>query len=171
MKMAGSETFKLFIGAFNLLSITRTQNGAVIADITYGEHPAGVISYTPTGYMAAVLTATDPELRPQELTLPAQSNQSVTDWAEVGEHTLAYSGPFHFSKINSFDSRKGEVIHGPLLTATLPRFVGSLQTRQFEFSEDNKFLTLIGNLGEGVVDTLVWQRLEHNDVFNQTSFS
>lgn len=171
MKMAAHNSFKLFIGAFNLLNITRTQNDAIIADITYGEHPAGVISYTPTGYMSAVLTATDPELRPQELTLPAQTNQSVTEWAEVGEHTLAYSGPFRFSRIDSNDGKKGEVIHGPLLTATLPRFVGSLQKRQFEFSEDNKFLTLIGNLGNGVVDTLVWQRLEQNDVFNQTTTS
>lgn len=169
MKMAAHDSLKLFVGAFNLLNITRTQNDAVIADITYGEHPAGVISYTPTGYMSAVLTSTDPDLRPQALTLPAQANQSVTDWAEVGEHTLAYAGPFHFSRIDSSDGRKGEVIHGPLITATLPRFVGSLQTRQFEFSEDNKFLTLIGNLGSGVIDTLVWQRLEHNDVFNRTS--
>lgn len=159
--MTSTRSHELFVGAFKLLSIVRTKDGVTIADITYGEHPAGVISYTPSGFMSAVLTASDPELRPQELTLPAREDQTAEHWAEVGKHTLGYAGPFYFNNSEtSEDGMKGEVVHGPLLTATLPSWVGSLQRRKFVFSEDSKYLTLIGHLGNGVVDNLTWERLE-----------
>ena len=116
--------------------------------------------------MSAVLTATDPELRPSELTLPAQDNQTDHEWAEVGRHTLAYAGPFYFdeSKV-SVDGLSGEIIHGPLLTSTLPTFVGSCQHRQFQFTEDGKYLTLVGDLGNGIIDNLKWERLERSISF------
>lgn len=159
--MSSARSFELFVGAFQLLSIVRTKDDMTIADVTYGEHPAGVISYTPTGFMSAVLTASDSKLRPQELTLPARESQTIEDWAEVGKHTLGYAGPFHVDQdVTSEDGFTGEVVHGPLLTATLPSWVGSLQKRKFEFSQDGKYLTLIGHLGNGVVDTLRWERLE-----------
>lgn len=166
--MVSTLTLALFVGAFNLLNITRTQNGTVISDSTYGENPAGVIMYTPTGFMSAVLTTTDPSLRPLDLTLPAQDNQTDTEWAEVGRHTLAYSGPFHFNQnvTSNKDIRHGQIIHGPLITSTLPRFVGSLQRRNFTFTEDAMYLNLIGDLGNGVVDNLWWERLSGNVTVN-----
>lgn len=155
-----TETARLFLGAFQLLSIIRTRDGSTIADITYGEHPAGVISYTSSGFMSAILTASDTELRPSELTLPSQETQSIDHWAEVGKHSLGYAGPFHISDRGDSGALKGEVVHGPLLTATLPSWVGTKQKRKFEFSPDGRHLTLVGDLGNGVVDTLQWQRLE-----------
>jgi len=116
--------------------------------------------------MSAVLTATDPSLRPFQLTLPAQDNQTDAEWAEVGRHTLAYAGPFYFNESSaSADGLTGEIIHGPLLTSTLPSFVGSLQHREFKFTEDGKYLNLIGNLGNGVIDNLKWKRLERSVSF------
>ncbi|KAJ9661425.1 hypothetical protein H2198_001993 [Neophaeococcomyces mojaviensis] len=163
--MVTTHTLNLFVGAFTLLNITRTQNGNPIADVTYGEVPAGTIMYTPTGYMSAVLTATDPSLRPLDLTLPAQSNQTDAEWAKVGEHTLGYSGPFYFNDTVSTDDFHGQIIHGPLIAATLPSFVGSLQHRDFVFTENGNYLNLIGNLGDGVVDSLWWKRLVRNVTF------
>lgn len=163
--MVSTHTLSLFVGAFSLLNITRTQNGNPIADITYGDNPAGVISYTPTGFMSAVLTATDPDFRPLDLTLPAQTNQTDAEWADVGRHSLAYAGPFHFNDSQTKNDFEGQIIHGPLLTSTLPSFVGSLQHRDFVFTEDGKYLNLIGNLGGGVIDSLWWERLDRNVTF------
>lgn len=166
--MISSLTLTLFAGAFTLLNITRTQNGMMIQDSTYGENPAGVITYTQTGFMSAVLQTTDPSLRPLDLTLPAEDNQTDAEWAEVGRHTLAYAGPFHFNEnlTSTEDFRHGQIIHGPLLTSTLPRFVGSLQRRNFSFSEDGTYLNLIGDLGNGVIDNLWWKRLSGNISIN-----
>lgn len=46
------------------------------------------------------------------------------------------------------------MVHGPLLTATLPEFVGSEQKREYEFFNQGKVLKLTGNLGNGIVDVL-----------------
>lgn len=125
------QSSRLFDGAIKLLSINWTKDATAIADITYGEHPAGVISYTSSGYMSAVLTASDAQLRPSELTLPAQESQTTEHWAEVGKHSLRYAEPFHDS--NDGSCLKGEVMHGPLLTATRPSWVGTRQKRVLSF--------------------------------------
>lgn len=163
--MVSTHTLSLFVGAFQLLNITRTQNGNVIPDETYGDVPAGVISYTPSGFMSAVLQATASEYRPLDLTLPAQDNQTDAEWAEVGRHTLAYAGPFFFNDSQTKSDFQGQIVHGPLLTSTLPSFVGSSQHRDFVFTEGGKFLNLIGNLGNGVIDNLWWQRLDRQVAF------
>lgn len=121
--------------------------------------------YTSSGFMSAILTTTDPSLRPQDLTLPAQANQSDAEWADVGKHTLAYSGPFYFNQTVPHNETSGLVVHGPLITSTLPAFVGSLQRREFEFSDEFQTLHLTGNLGNGIVDSLFWKKLSREFTF------
>jgi len=43
--------------------------------------------------------------------------------------------------------------------------VGSLQHRDFMFTEDGWILNLIGNLGNGVIDSLQRERLARNVSF------
>lgn len=91
-----------------------------------------MISYTPMGFMSAVLTATDPSLRPEELTLPAHDNQTDAEWAEVGRHTLACARHFYFNESEaSVDGLSGQIIRGPLLTSTLPSFCRQFAAQRF----------------------------------------
>jgi len=122
--------------------------------------------YTSDGFMSAVLTATAADLRPMDLTLPAEANQTDAEWALVGRHTLAYSGPFYFDQTIKHNETVGQVVHGPLITSTLPSFVGSLQHREFSFSDDFETLHLVGNLGGGVVDSLYWRKLNRAFTWN-----
>lgn len=122
--------------------------------------------YTSSGFMSAVLTASSPSLRPMDLTLPAQPNQTDAEWALVGKHSLSYSGPFHFNLSIPHNETSGQLIHGPLMASSLPDFVGSLQHRDFEFYNEFQTLKLVGNLGGGVVDTLFWERLSREFTFS-----
>ncbi|KAF2719214.1 hypothetical protein K431DRAFT_296236 [Polychaeton citri CBS 116435] len=161
--MVSTRAISLFAGAWSLVNNTRTFNGAASIDATYGDKPAGIIYYMPSGFMSAILTTTNPAERPENLTLPYQPNQSDAEWAQIGRHTLAYAGPFdvNTSSIEEFSGEMtGELTHGPLNTATLPAFVGSYQLRQFHFSQNYTLLSLTGDLGGGIVDHLIWQRLD-----------
>lgn len=60
---------------------------------------------------------------------------------------------------NPDDDTHGEVLHGPLVAATLPANIGRVQHRNFTFSDDGVYLNLVGDLGQGVVDDLWWKRL------------
>jgi hypothetical protein len=158
--MVSTRTFDLFLGAWTLLNITTTQNGNLVPDSTYGAVPAGVLEYTSTGYMSTILTATAPDLRPQGLTIPAEPDQSNTSWAIIGQHTLAYAGPFQFN--NAFpgtNATHGQIVHGPLLSSTLPSYVGSFQHRSYFFYDDGETLNLSADLGDGIVADLWWKRL------------
>lgn len=122
--------------------------------------------YTSSGFMSAVLTATAADLRPEDLTMPAEANQTDAEWALVGKHNLAYSGQFYFNRTLEHNDTNGQVIHGPLISSTLPSFVGSLQHRDFSFSPDFQTLHLVGKLGGGVVDSLFWQKLNRHFTFD-----
>lgn len=164
--MVSFRTYELFLGAWSLINNTRTDNGVQIYDTTYGDKPAGTIMYTSSGFMCAVLTATNATLRPQDLTLPAEDNQTDAEWAAVGRHTLAYSGPFYFNQSIKHNETNGQVVHGPLISSTLPSFVGSFQHRTFSFHDDYQTLELIGDLGNGVVDTLYWAKMNRDFLFS-----
>lgn len=70
--MVSTHVLSLFVGAFQFLNLTLTQNGIIVPDGTCDEIPAGVISYTPTGFMSAVLQATADAYRLLDITLLAQ---------------------------------------------------------------------------------------------------
>lgn len=162
-KMVSTRTFDLFLGAWVLLNITTTENGSLVPDSTYGTAPAGVLEYTRTGYMSTILTATTPDLRPKGLTIPAEPDQSNTSWAIIGQHALAYAGPFQFN--NAFlgtNATHGQIVHGPLISSTLPSYVNTFQHRSYTFYDDAETLNLSADLGEGIVANLWWKRLARN---------
>lgn len=163
--MVAYRTLELFLGAWGLINKTRTSDGVEVYNESYGNNPSGVIMYTPSGYMSALLTTTDPEDRPQGLTLPAQDDQTDHDWANIGRHTLAYSGPFFFNDALTVNESAGQIVHGPIRTTTLPRFVGSLQRRNFTFHDEGQTMRLVGDLGNGIVDTLYWGKLDREVTF------
>ncbi|ORY56637.1 Lipocalin-like domain-containing protein [Pseudomassariella vexata] len=162
--MVSTRTISLFTGAFTLLNITRTENGAIINDNTGGSHPTGIITYSTNGYVSVLIHATEPEWRPESLNMLDQDERFDSQWALVGKHSGAYSGPFGFDEAAMVDENNGVVLHGPLTAASLPANIGRVQRREFAFSEDEQYLNLVGTLGVGVVDSLWWRRIGRRNV-------
>lgn len=159
--MVSLRTLSLFTGAFELLNITRLENGTPVPHTFGGQHPNGMISYSTNGYVSALIHATEPEWRPTDLTMLDQGGRSdsAAQWALISQHSAAYSGSFSFDASRLLSDTSGEVIHGPLTAASLPANIGTVQRRNFSFSEDGAYLNLVGDLGRGVVDVLWWKRL------------
>lgn len=160
--MVSPHTIALFTGAFKLLNVTRLHNGTSVLDTTSGRHPDGVLSYSTNGYVSVLIHATESEWRPSNLTMLDHGSEFDAQWALVGKHSGAYAGPFHFNESSIIDDTHGEVLHGPLVAASLPAQIGQTQRRKFTFSDDGLYLRLEGELGSGVIDILWWERICEN---------
>ncbi|KAL1411717.1 hypothetical protein Q8F55_002683 [Vanrija albida] len=91
-------------GTYSLLNTTSQHNGTPIPDRAYGASPVGVLIYTKSGFMSATISATEPELRPANLTFPYTDEQADADWALVGKHSIGYAG--HLSVSSAFPATK-----------------------------------------------------------------
>ncbi|KAI0007470.1 Lipocalin-like domain-containing protein [Xylariaceae sp. FL0662B] len=165
--MVSTRTLQFFTGSFALLNITSTLNGTRVLDSTGGRNPAGTLVYSVDGYMSVLIHATEPEWRPANLTMLDQGPELDWQWALVGKHTGAYSGPFSFNESHGVNDTHGQIVHGPLETATLPANIGRLQFRNFSFTSDGVYLNLVGELGPGLIDNLWWQRKTRDVVFEK----
>lgn len=121
-----------------------------------GAHPAGLIIYTPTGYMSADIMSTTPEDRPEGIKYPAQAGDSDHDWALVGRHTFSYAGNF---SVQPWNETHGNLTHGPLGYALVPSMVGTNQSRNYTFYEGNNILRLQArNETSKTTGSLFWRR-------------
>lgn len=112
--------------------------------------------------MSATISATEPELRPQHLTFPFTPDQSDADWALVGKHSIGYAGPFSISDAIPATPESGQIFHGPLVAANVPRWVGSSQTRNYTIiHQDGETYLKIGSKRDGgYTGELFWQKLD-----------
>lgn len=110
--------------------------------------------------MSATLNSMDTADRPLNLTFPFEATDPVSAWALIGEHTLAYAGPFHISDAVPATNESGQVIHGPLITATIPSFIGGNQVRNYSFFEDFTLLNIHSAVTGGLQYSLWWTRLD-----------
>jgi hypothetical protein len=87
----------------------------------FGEHPSGVLLYTPDGRMAAIVTVADRPL------LPGVTPRTVADaaLAEAFRSFFCYSGSWHVEG--------DEVVH-TIDIALNPNMVGTQQRRRMSFS-------------------------------------
>jgi len=113
--------------------------------------------------MSATLATTDPSYIPQNLTFPAREGQSIEDWALVGKHTLFYAGHFSINETFPSDKRSGQLLHGPIMVASVASLIGGFMKREYEVVYDKRGkieffkLTLRGN--NGYVNVLMWKKL------------
>ncbi|RWA10076.1 hypothetical protein EKO27_g5024 [Xylaria grammica] len=98
-----SKALACFVGAWGFLNATLT-------NITTGDpvpqwhsvYPSGISLYTQSGYNNFIITANDttqPEVRPRELSLPAQLTDPASRWALTLGTTRAkwyHREPFHY---------------------------------------------------------------------------
>lgn len=113
--------------------------------------------------MSATIAATEPEWRPVTgVTLPPQPGQSNDTWALVGQHSVGYSAPYNF--VEGSTAEEGTVIHGPLTVATIPRGVGSNQTRRYVVVEEaGKTLLGITYTQDNNTHRLWWEKVPSRD--------
>ena len=110
----------------------------------------GILVYTSTGYMSALLHGTREDVRPLSITYPDLLGGvgEVSAWSLIGTYSVAYAGmatatsPDDTNNGTSgmIDSEKivtsGVVRHGPLISATVPQWIGTTQTRKFEVFDE-----------------------------------
>lgn len=112
--------------------------------------------------MSATISATEPWLRPQELTFPFTANQSDADWALVGKHSIGYAGPLTISDAIPATPTSGQLFHGPLVAANVPRWVGTKQLRNYTVihQDGETYLQISSQRDGGYTGQLFWQKLD-----------
>jgi len=136
------------VGTWRL--VTWTSDGADGTQLPMGEHPEGVVVYTPDGTMITTIGRTD---RPRIDGTDMQGGP-VEQRLEAQATFIAYSG--------SFRVEDGDVIH-EVTMSLYPNWVGTSQRRHVALSEDGDRLTLSaepfavrGRVGTHV---LTWRRV------------
>ncbi|PSN73390.1 hypothetical protein BS50DRAFT_672283 [Corynespora cassiicola Philippines] len=140
-----------------------TINGTIIpnGERGTGANPAGLIQYNELGYMSATIMSTTPEHRQGlNVSIPEVESQPDSDWAKVGRHTLCYAGPFYIKEIRTENS--GLLIHGPLIVAQVPNYVGSEQERNYTILDGGNTLNISILAEDGVLGSLIWKRIIPN---------
>jgi hypothetical protein len=111
--------------------------------------------------MSATITATEPGLRPPQLTFPFRANDTEADWALVGKHSIGYAGPLRLSDAIPASETNGQVFHGPLSVANVPSWMGQSHRRNYTIvQEGGDVLLRIGSeRGGGFTGVLWWKRV------------
>lgn len=136
-------------------------NGQEVPDRAYGKAPVGIITYSTSGYMSATITATESELRPENLTFPYNENDPDSEWALVGKHSIGYAGPYSVSDAIPADTKHGQLLHGPLTVANVPSWAGTEQRRNYTVIEEGGevFLRIDSRRDGGNAGVLWWKKL------------
>ncbi|KAF2656172.1 hypothetical protein K491DRAFT_692195 [Lophiostoma macrostomum CBS 122681] len=162
-----SDVIKAIAGAWVLINNTILDaNGTYRDPSTFGTgaNPAGLLMYTPGGYMSASIEATEPAWRPTNISWPTRDNDSVldSDWASVGRHTLSYAGNY---SVRAWNATHGNITHGPLLYAYLPNMVGTRQERNYTLLEGGNMLYVNAiNTKDGSVGALYWRKADQKNI-------
>ncbi|KAF2846947.1 hypothetical protein T440DRAFT_218470 [Plenodomus tracheiphilus IPT5] len=152
-------------GTYTLLNTSSTLNNVPVPDRAYGENPVRILIYTATGFVSATITATEPSLRPQNLTFPFRPNDTDADWALVGKHSIGYAGPVRINPALPANETQGQIFHGPLIVANVPSLAGERQTRnysivdQWEEGKWVRYLKIGSERGNGNRGVLWWKRV------------
>ncbi|KAK5658009.1 hypothetical protein OQA88_2563 [Cercophora sp. LCS_1] len=148
-------------GTYAFLNNTQLRDGVQVAT-PWGSNPSGLLTYTRYGYMLAVINSNDPEVRPANLTWPPKDTDSVEDWALVGRTSLSYAGPFSLNTSVPLTKYSGQIIHGPLATASVPYLFGQAQRRNYTVIEQDGAVYLsisVITTQPGVRSELWWKRI------------
>ena len=124
-----------------------------------GPDAAGIIMYTPDGYMSA------------QLLTPGQNpfkDGTDADWATVGKRYIAYTAAFYLDETGD---EKGPILNHQMRNANLPQLIGDTQRRLMKITDekDGRYLTLapVGPIKiapDGLDRILVvrWRRMPDN---------
>lgn len=142
------------IGSWKLVSyVEETVEGSEIS-YPLGEHPQGIIMYTPDGYTSAQLSRSDRA----EFESGDWFDGTPEEYQEEASSYIAYSGPFHVDEEN-------ETLTHSMDVSLFPNWTGRTQPREVKLEGDLLHLgtvTPIRSAGETVNSRLTWRRAEKN---------
>lgn len=96
------------------------KNGVVLPR-QFGLEPVGSLTYTPWGQMSVHFAATEERYRPRNIDWPPKVEDADEDWLKVGRYTLSYSEPFRLNESAPFNEQGGQIMHGPIMVASVPK--------------------------------------------------
>jgi hypothetical protein len=109
------------VGTYRLLSMESFGSDGTV-EHNFGAHPEGFITYTPEGYMLAILSRSD---------RPPFADGDILGGSK-DEQAQAFLSASSFS--GRYEIREGKVFHY-LEAATFPNWKGTTQARDFELTD------------------------------------
>jgi len=106
--------------------------------------------------MSANMAATEKEWRPQNITWPPKETDSDEDWAEVGKHAMSYAGYFSLNQSVPATKFKGQLLHGPMVAASVPAMVGATQIRNYVVYEREDGVYLMVSIPSETTRSEIW---------------
>ena len=142
------------VGAWALMSFVERDIEAGVENHPFGEHPLGLILYTPDGYVSAQLQ------RPERPPFADGDLLQATpeEYAAAGSSYIAYSGRFFI------DEAKRSLSH-EMAVSFFPNWLGQRQVRLVEVNGERLQLSTDGpQRFNGVLKTatLTWRRAKPN---------
>jgi hypothetical protein len=146
---AAAQANQSLVGTWKLVSGTTTTVSGNESTALYGQHPAGLITYTPEGRMSAIITADGRK----PLSVADRIAAPVEERAQAFATLLAYAGRYTLSA--------NQVTHH-IEVSSFQNWVGTDQSRFIRFEGDRvKFRTAPLMLGGKLqIAEVVWQRLK-----------
>jgi Lipocalin-like domain len=142
------------IGAWSLVSYAETDPKTGQTDHPMGEHPEGLIMYTPDGYVSAQLGSADRR--------PFEGGDMYAgrpeEYTAAGSSYIAYSGPFFV------DEAKGALQH-EMRVSLFPNWKGQRQVRVVKIEGDTLHLSTDAPQefsGAAKTASLFWRRAAAN---------
>ncbi len=142
------------VGAWTLTGFVERDIGTGVENHPFGEHPLGLILYTPDGYVSAQLQLPERPLFASGDLLRA----TPEEYAAAGSSYVAYSGRFFV------DEGKKSLSH-EMAVSFFPNWFGQRQVRLVEVNDDYLRLRPDGpRRVDGVLKTatLTWRRAQPN---------
>jgi hypothetical protein len=142
------------VGAWRLVSCVELDVETAAEDLPFGQHPLGLILYTPDGYMSAQLQRPDRTPFASDDLLRATPEEYVA----AGSTYIAYSGRFFV------DERKKSLCH-EMAVSFFPNWIGQRQLRIARIEGD--VLQLSTDVAQHIngalkTVTLTWKRADPN---------
>ena len=85
--------------------------------------------------MAANMAATEEYLRPTNIRWPPKDTDADEDWMLVGRHAMSSAGFFSINSSVPATKYSGQLLHGPLIAASVPVMVGATSKRDYVVHE------------------------------------
>ena len=141
-------TDKRFVGAWRLLTLEiESEDGEVTHPM--GPKPGGYIMYTEGGYMSVAISA------------QKRAGFASDDMGQGTTEEKVAAAETYVSYCGRYEVHDGKVTHD-IEVSFFPNWVGTKQTRDFEFDEERLKLSTAPYLVYGKMQTarLVWSRAE-----------
>ncbi|KAK3324982.1 Lipocalin-like domain-containing protein, partial [Apodospora peruviana] len=163
MKINSTEIIAALAGTYQLINVTSYHKppSTPPGPSNWGPDPVGLLTYTREGYMSANQAATVPEWRPTNIVWPPKDNDSDADWALIGRHAMSYAGHFSINTSLPATTTHGQLLHGPLVVASMPYFVGQVQVRNYTVKEQDGETYLFVHAGNvsALMSEILWRRV------------